>query len=200
MGLKCLLSNEEKIFWYSRVATVLEEGSKSPQNNISSAKNTQQKSQIRLNSAKTQKNDDFWQIWKICYIFDKFVRKNGMPTNEIAQGWPFESPAEHLRNRVQIIGNSTEFQRKCRELGLELQKSYPFAWEVFWKSAKSIWLGEVWTHAVSVALTTRQAARIAKNSKKNLGDIFHHFVPKECFAQNFRFQLILSVFWNHQST
>ena len=105
-------------------------------------KTRKKSSKSSKNNSKTQKNDDFCQS---CHMF----------TNEIAQRWPFESPAEHLRNRVQIIGNSTEIQRKCRELGWELKKSYPFAWEVVWKSAKSIWLGEVWTHAVRVTLTVR---------------------------------------------
>jgi len=85
-----------------------------------------------------------------------------MSTNAIAQRCRFVSPAEHLWNLVQIIGNSTTFQPECRELGRELQKSYSFAWEVVWKSAKSIWLGEVWTHAVSVALLARQTARIGQ--------------------------------------
>ena len=139
-----------KLFWYSRVATVLEEGFKSPQNNISWAKNTQQKSKIRSNSTKTQKNDDFCQN---CHIF-------AMPTNAIAQRCRFASPAEHLRNRVEIIGNSSQFQPKCRESGRKLQKSYPCGWEVVWKAAKSIWLGSVWTHAVNIALPERQAAHI----------------------------------------
>ncbi len=121
-----------------------------------------------------------------------------MPTNAIAQRCRFVSPAEHMWNRVQIIGNSTTFQPECRELGRELQKSYPFAWEVVWKSAKSIWLGEVWTHAVSVALLARQTARISQTFQK-LGRFGIIFSQKSLFAQKFRFQLILSVFLKQTS-
>ena len=116
-----------------------------------------------------------------------------MPTSAIAQRCRFVSPAEHLWNRVQIIGNSTTFQPECRELGRELQKSYPFGWEVVWKQLKVFgWVKYEPTQSVSLCWHGRQLA-YAKIST-HLGDLASFFPKRVVLLKKSVFNWFLAYF------